>query len=133
MDSVFARTTDYAKETRIDTKDFGQHRVTPFDLLSAYLTAAWRDNLRVEATGYCGNNIMYDTTNTLSATSPTLVTFNYYGVSEVEFITFGGTPHSGYASQHYQLVMDNLLVATHESPILSPELRAARPHPALLH
>ena len=104
--------------------------VTPFDLLSAYLTAAWRDNLQVEAIGYCGNNIMYDTTNTLSATSPKLVTFNYYGVSEVEFITFGGTPHSGYASQHYQLVMDNLLVATHESPILSPELRAAGRMPA---
>jgi hypothetical protein len=32
----------------------------------------------------------------LSATSPTLISFNYFGVNEVDFVTSGGSPHAGY-------------------------------------
>ena len=68
----------------------------PFDLVSAYLTAAWNDYLQVEALGYVGGTLTCDTTCTLSATSPTLINFNYNGVTEVDFFSSGGTPHLGY-------------------------------------
>ena len=94
---------------------------TQFHFVSAYLTAAWNDNLRVEARGYVGATLTYDTTHTLSATAPTLINFNYDGVTKVDFISYGGTPHPGYSSSGMpdpeyagsgtQFVMDNIVIA----------------------
>ena len=86
---------------------------TPFNFVSAYLTAAWTDNLQVKVIGYAGASIIYDQTNTLSATAPTLINFNYFGVTEVYFKSFGGTHHSGYGSgSGEQFVMDNVAIST---------------------
>jgi uncharacterized repeat protein (TIGR01451 family) len=67
------------------------------DFTSAYLTAAWNDNLQVQAQGYNGSTLLYNNTYTLSATAPTLINFNYSGVSRIDFVSFGGTPHPGYS------------------------------------
>jgi hypothetical protein len=83
---------------------------TSVDMLSAYLTAAWNDNLRVEAKGYAGTNLIYDSTYVLSATAPTLINFDYLGVTTVQFNSSGGTPHPGYGGAGTQFVMDNLTV-----------------------
>ncbi|MGD0412956.1 MAG: choice-of-anchor tandem repeat GloVer-containing protein, partial [Verrucomicrobiota bacterium] len=82
----------------------------PFDLLSAYLTAAWNDNLRVEVQGYTGPALSYDNIYTLSATTPTLIPFNYVGVTEVQFISSGGTQHPGYSENGLEFVLDNMTV-----------------------
>ncbi len=82
----------------------------PFDLLSAYLTAAWNDNLRVELKGYNGATLSYDNTYTLSATAPTLFTFDCLGVTSVQFISSGGTVHPGYNGSGEHFVMDNVSV-----------------------
>jgi uncharacterized repeat protein (TIGR01451 family) len=92
-----------------------------FHFVSAYLTAAWRDNLLVEAKGYVGATLTYDTIHTLSATAPTLINFNYLGVTRVDFISSGGTPHPGYSSggtpgpeyggSGTHFVMDNVVIA----------------------
>ena len=84
---------------------------TPFNLLSAYLTAAWNDNLLVEAKGYLGGTVLYDSTFTLSATAPTNVVFNFLGVTEVDFISSGGTPSPDYGGKSgTQFAMDNMVV-----------------------
>jgi hypothetical protein len=88
----------------------------PFTLVSAYLTAAWLDNLQLEVQGYNGGSLIYDTTYTLSATTPTLLTFNYSGVTEVQFISSGGTVHSGYGGSGEQFVMDNVSVFIGPTP-----------------
>jgi predicted esterase len=90
---------------------------SPFDLISAYLTAAWNDNLQVEVKGYTNGTLIYDNTYTLSATVPTLINFNYFGVNEVYFNSFGGTPHPGYGSTGKQFVMDNVTVSNVTSEI----------------
>jgi len=82
----------------------------PFDLLSAYLTAAWNDNLRVEVQGFTGAVLTYDNTYTLSATTPALITFNYVGVTQVQFISSGGTQHPGYLGSGLEFVLDNMTV-----------------------
>ena len=48
-----------------------------FNLVSAYLTAAWNQNLQVQALGYNGPALLYSNTYVLSATNPTLINFYY--------------------------------------------------------
>ena len=81
---------------------------TPFVFNSAYLTAAWYDNLQVEVRGYNGATLLYDNTYTLSAATPTLINFNYLDVTSVQFNSFGGTPHPGYNGSGTEFVMDNV-------------------------
>ena len=86
----------------------------PFNFISAYLTAAWNDNLQVEVMGYVGISLTYSNTYTLSATDPTLINFNYLGVDNVHFDSFGGTKHTGYGGTGEQFAMDNLTIAVPE-------------------
>jgi hypothetical protein len=83
-----------------------------FDFVSAYATAAFDDNLQLEAKGYLHGTLIFDTTNTLSATAPTLIQFNFCGVDEVDLTSWGGTQHAGYAESGTQFVMDNVNVKT---------------------
>lgn len=84
-----------------------------FDFLSAYLTAACNDNLSFEAKGFIHGTLVYDKTNMLSATTPTLVQFGFYGVDRVELWSSGGSLHSGYPNLGPYFVMDNLSVNTY--------------------
>jgi subtilase family serine protease len=81
-----------------------------FNLISAYLTAAWNDDLQVELKGYVGGALIYDSTYILSATTPTNILVNYLGVTEVDFISSGGVHHSAYIGYGTQFVMDNMVV-----------------------
>lgn len=83
-----------------------------FILVNLSLTAAWEDNLQVVVSGYL-NGILTpgdSTTVTLSATTPTLFTFNWFGIDSVHFSASGGTHHPGYAGDGTAFVMDDLQV-----------------------
>jgi hypothetical protein len=88
----------------------------PFDFLSARFTAAWDDNLRLEAKGYTSNGLAYDQAYFLSSTMPQLVQFNYVGVTNVQFITSGGTPNPIYGGSGFEFVMDNASVVVNTPP-----------------
>jgi hypothetical protein len=91
--------------------------VNPFDLNSGYFTGAWNDGLQLEVRGYIGLTLAYDNTYTLSATAPSLLNFNYFGVTSVDFISSGGIHHPGYdsgAGTHF--AMDNLTVTIVPEP-----------------
>jgi len=103
----------------------------PFNLFSAYLTAAWNDNLQVEAQGYTNGVLIYDNTYTLSATNPTLINFNYLGVTEVDFTSSGGTQHPGYSVGATQFVMDNVNAATGPGVKSGPQIAVPLPGPLL--
>jgi hypothetical protein len=85
-----------------------------YDLLSLYATAAYNDNVQLEAKGYIKGTLVYDQTNTLSATDATLIQYNFYGVDEVDFSSSGGTPHAGYSggSGNY-FAFDDVSVTTY--------------------
>jgi hypothetical protein len=95
----------------------------PFNFLSAYLTAAWYDNLQVEVQGYVGSILTYDNTYTLSATTPTLINFNYLGVNEVYFSAFGGTQHASYSYNGEFFAMDNVTIATNFEVSVLPTIQ----------
>jgi hypothetical protein len=88
----------------------------PFTLVSAYLTAAWREGLQVEAFGYAGNDLLYDDTYTLDIGSPTLIQFNYAGVDTILFYSFGGTAVPGLVSPGTQFIMDNMVFLQPPAP-----------------
>jgi hypothetical protein len=96
--------------------------VTPFDLLSTYATAAWRDNLQLETIGYRTGTVVFDTTNILSASNPTLLIFNYYDVDRVAFITTNGTVH-GYNGSGYEVVLDDIVAVTHPEPMITTQVQ----------
>jgi hypothetical protein len=99
--------------------------VTPFDLLSAYVTAAWRDHLTLEVTGSAGGVANFTITTNLSTTTATPVQFNFFGVDRVDFQTSGGTAISTYAESGYQFAMDNVLVVSDSPGAPSPLLQAS--------
>jgi hypothetical protein len=80
-----------------------------FILNSACLTAAWNDNLQVQIRGYLRGRQVYNRTFTLSATKPTTIRLGMVA-DDVEFSSFGGTPHSAYGDGGEHFVMDNLNV-----------------------
>jgi hypothetical protein len=91
-----------------------------FNFISAELTAAWNDNLQLEAQGYVDGVLTYDQTYTLSATAPTLIVFDYLGVTKVNFISSGGTPHAGYSGSGTHFAMDNVTIGAVIPPVIQP-------------
>jgi hypothetical protein len=81
-----------------------------FDLDSAYLTGAWNDFLQVEVKGFFGTILVYDNTYTVDSTAPTLINFNYFGISSAEFSSSGGVPHGYIGGTGEQFAMDNLTI-----------------------
>jgi tetrahydromethanopterin S-methyltransferase subunit B len=85
----------------------------PFDLESGSFVAASHDNLQLEVQGYNGTNLVYDTTNFLSATVATNLVLNCSNVTYVIFISSGGTQNGGYGFDYgNDFAMDNLVVDT---------------------
>jgi hypothetical protein len=72
-----------------------------FTLVSAYLTAAFQ-NEGVNVTGYIGATPVYFRAADISHTTPTLETFNWTGLTSVNWSTFG--------QLHTQMVLDNVII-----------------------
>jgi hypothetical protein len=66
-----------------------------FSLISGYFTPRVSDGLQLEVQGYNGDTLLYDNTYTLSLGTPTLITFNYLGVNDLWFTSFGGISPPG--------------------------------------
>lgn len=81
-----------------------------FNLTSGYFTSAWNDNLQLEVKGFVGSTLAYDHTYTLSAVAPTFINLNLQDVSQVQFVSSGGTQHAGYGGSGTQFAMDDLTV-----------------------
>ena len=81
---------------------------TDFNLLSAYLTGAFRSNLNIEVQGFSGTNLLYDQIVVASATNPTLFAFNYLDIDRLTFNSFGGQSAGFPGSSGNIFVMDNM-------------------------
>ncbi|MBD2524137.1 PEP-CTERM sorting domain-containing protein [Nostoc sp. FACHB-133] len=61
-----------------------------FDFNSVYLTAAWNNGLSVTVEGFKSGATLYSKTVVVDTTQPTLVNFDYFGIDELRFMSFGG-------------------------------------------
>ncbi len=72
--------------------------VSEFNLVNAYFTAAWTNGLQITVVGLNTSTRLYTKTFSVSNTLPTLVSFNWSGITELQFSTD--------LSEHF--VLDNL-------------------------
>ena len=84
-------------------------RGSSFDFTSIYLTAAWNTGLNVRVRGLSSGNVLYDNTVVVNSDAPTLFNFNYLGVDQLIFDSFGGV-NAGYSTSGTQFVMDNMTI-----------------------
>jgi alpha-tubulin suppressor-like RCC1 family protein len=92
-----------------------------FNLNAAYISAAWRDNLVLSTRGFLNGTLTYSNSYTLSATSATLINFNYLAVDTVTFSTSGGTQHPGYPGDGTNIGLDDLDVTILKTVIVSAQ------------
>jgi hypothetical protein len=83
---------------------------TPFTFTSAYITGAWNSGLNITIQGFNGATMVDSETIVVSSTAPTLETFNWSGLTEVTFNSFGGTPNPTYDGFGTQFALDNLTI-----------------------
>lgn len=86
-----------------------------FNFLSAYFTGFFNSNLNIEAQGFNGTNLVYDSTILADATSPTQFTFDYMNIDRLVLIPSGGEPAFGTASLP-EFVMDNFIFESIPEP-----------------
>lgn len=77
-----------------------------FDFNSTYLTAAWNHDLNINVQGYLNGSLVYNQTVVVSDDAPTLFNFNYLGIDQLKFVSFGGTD-AGTPGGGEHFVMDN--------------------------
>lgn len=93
---------------------------TPFTLNGFYLTAAFKDGLKVEIEGFLAGIKKYSTTLVVNATGSTLETLNWSGLDKVSFSSSGGVSHPGYThgpGSATQFVLDNLTYTPIPAPL----------------
>ena len=84
---------------------------TLFTLDSFDLTSAWNDGLSVAVTGLNGTSVRFIKTFTVDTSGPTLETLNWAGLTQANFVSFGGTNH-GYAGAGTHFALDNVTITT---------------------
>lgn len=82
--------------------------VDPFNMYSAYFTAAWQDGLTLVIEAYLANNSVDIIQVELDHDAPTFVEMNFVGVDKVRFSTIGGTEVPGLDGDGKHFAMDNL-------------------------
>ena len=89
-----------------------------FTFNSAEMTSAWLEGLSVTVTGYNGTTEVDTTTFTLNTDSaPVLETFNWSGLTSLDFSSAGGTPIALYDNfQGTQFTIDNFTINATPEP-----------------
>ncbi|EKF04274.1 PEP-CTERM sorting domain-containing protein [Tolypothrix sp. LEGE 11397] len=85
-----------------------------FNFNSAYLTGAWNNGLNIRVEGLFQGSTKYSRTVNVGSTSPTLFNFNFLGIDNLRFTSFGGV-NAGYNGSGTHFVLDNLTYNESES------------------
>lgn len=85
-----------------------------FSFLDAYLTGAWNDGLQLQLTGKNGATTLFSTTLTLNTVGPMHFVANWAGLTELDFVSFGGTENPALIpyGNGVQIAMDNFTFNT---------------------
>jgi len=92
-----------------------------FDFNSAYIGAAWNDGLSVDVVGYLDGFIVYSQTVLVETDSSMLFNFDYLGIDEVRFTSYGGIRNPEMTGLGQNLAMDNFTYNETSAPAHTPE------------
>ena len=98
-------------------------QIPTFTLNSGYFTAAWNNGLLLTVTGYDQSTQLFQEFATLNTSGPSFLTFDWTGLTRVDFVSTGGTPHYNFNAT--QFAMDNVTI---NGPVIS----SVTPEPASL-
>ncbi|MDZ8222542.1 PEP-CTERM sorting domain-containing protein [Nostoc sp. ChiVER01] len=96
-----------------------------FDFNSAYLSATWNNGLSVTVEGLKNGATLYSKTVIVDTTQPTLVNFDYFGVDELKFTSFGGVEPNYLGGTGTQFALDNFTFNEKATSIPEPTLLPA--------
>jgi hypothetical protein len=85
-----------------------------FDFLGTYMTSAWNEGLNVTVQGFLSGAEIYSQTVILSQAVQTWVDFNFTGIDELTFESFGGTIAPGVTGSGTHFAMDNFTTGVPE-------------------
>ncbi|MFD2097312.1 PEP-CTERM sorting domain-containing protein [Corallincola platygyrae] len=92
-----------------------------FNFEGAYLTGAWNDGLQIEVTGLLGGAQQYQQTVSVDTSGATWFDFNFFGIDELKFRSFGGVQNGNLNGSGTHFALDNFTFS-----------KAAVPAPATL-
>lgn len=82
-----------------------------FNFFGGSFTGAWNDGLNVEIVGSYKGTVLYDNTIVVNTSGPTVFTTDYANITELDFISYGGTPNANFTAGYGpEFVMDNVNV-----------------------
>ncbi|MEH2326351.1 MAG: PEP-CTERM sorting domain-containing protein [Nostoc sp.] len=96
-----------------------------FDFNSAYLSATWNNGLSVTVEGLNKGATLYSKTVVVNTTQPTLVNFDYFGIDELKFTSFGGVEPYYLRGAGTQFALDNFTFNEKATSVPEPTLLPA--------
>ncbi|TAA45812.1 PEP-CTERM sorting domain-containing protein [Corallincola spongiicola] len=78
-----------------------------FDFNGSYLTAAWNDGLNIEVTGLLAGVQQYQSIVEVDTFGPTWFDFNFFGIDELKFRSFGGVQNGQLSGSGTHFAMDD--------------------------
>ncbi len=90
-------------------------RNAPFSFYGGFFTAAWRDDLSIDVSGYRNGVLLYDKQFQVNSSAYTFESFDFTGIDTLDFSSSGGTVHGyvpGKPLSHpplTQFAMDDLI------------------------
>jgi hypothetical protein len=97
---------------------------TAFDFNSAYLTGAWNDGLSIQVNALLAGVTKYSRTVVVNTTAAQLFNFDFVGIDQLQFSSFGGTRNSTFNGSGNQFAMDNFVF---NEPIVSGSTSVPEP------
>jgi hypothetical protein len=89
----------------VNTVGFGRQK--PFEIVSFYVTAAWRNDLNFRVTGLLDGTVEDRETFTINTSGPTLITLDWNDINHVVFYAYGGV-NAGLGGKGPEFALDNL-------------------------
>jgi hypothetical protein len=78
-----------------------------FTFNGANLTGAWNDGLSIDVNGYKNGSLLYSKTVIVNTDAPKWCDFNFIGIDNLSFNSYGGTPHPNLIGVGTHFAMDN--------------------------
>ncbi|HBI41321.1 MAG TPA: hypothetical protein DDY78_00490 [Planctomycetales bacterium] len=113
-------------------------RAAPFSFFGAFFTAAWRDKLHIDVSGYRNGVLLYDKQFQVDSTAYTFESFDFRGIDALDFSSSGGNVHGyvlGNPLSHpplTQFALDDVIFVQDGGPVVvgDPPANNSAPEPA---
>jgi hypothetical protein len=108
FDNGIVSSPNVAFNNGVNTVGFGRQK--PFEIVSFYVTAAYRTGLQFRVSGLLDGAVVDRKTFTINPSGPTLITLDWSDINHVVFYAYGGVNAGlgGNKSDGFEFALDNL-------------------------